>query len=180
MKSNQMFPDPNTDPEYTLSKLIEAGSIKATTAAAAVMGATIANGGACPTTGVRCIKGSLVPHILSQQYVCGMGIDTQWWGMHTGLPVVRSGEGMLMMTIPSVACVTVYCGVQEIDAAEKEPLQQTPLSKLKHFASSFTEMYPGALIGQLLSQTQPNDLLSPEKNAKQACPQPWPLIVTLF
>ena len=108
------------------------------------MGATIANGGICPTTGASCIEQADVAGILSQMYVCGMGEDRQWWGMHTGIPAVQSQQGMLMLTIPSVACVVVYC---------KMPGGGAGTELHKNFTRKFAAAFPASLIGQLLPES---------------------------
>jgi len=141
LKSNNMYPWKETDPEAVLDTLIQLGSTRAKPGTAALMGATIANGGVCPTTRVSCIEQADVAGILSQMYVCGMGEDRQWWGMHTGIPAVQSQEGMLMLTIPSVACVVVYC---------KTPTGAPSTELQKKFTRKFASTFPASLIGQLL------------------------------
>jgi len=155
LKSHNMYPYPETDPQVVLEKLIQLGSIRLRPATAALMGATIANSGVCPLSGERCISQTEVTRILSQEYLCGMGEDRQWWGMHTGIPAVQSQEGMLMLTIPSVACVVVYC---------KTPVGAVTRTELhKSFTRAFTAKFPASMIGQLLPESNAERPISAAK-----------------
>jgi glutaminase len=80
------------DPTPTLETYFRQCAIRVTCRDLAVMGATLANGGMNPVTGVRAIPEAYVANVLSVMATCGMYDYSGEWFYRTGLPA-KSGVG---------------------------------------------------------------------------------------
>lgn len=80
------------DPTPTLETYFRQCSIRVTCRDLAVIGATLANGGVNPVTGVRAIAEEYVDNVLSVMATCGMYDFSGEWLYRTGLPA-KSGVG---------------------------------------------------------------------------------------
>ena len=80
------------DPTPTLETYFRQCAIRVTCRDLAVMGATLANGGVNPVTGIRAIPEAYVANVLSVMATCGMYDYSGEWFYRTGLPA-KSGVG---------------------------------------------------------------------------------------
>jgi len=80
------------DPTATLETYFRQCAIRVTCRDLAVMGATLANGGLNPITGIRAIPEACVANVLSVMATCGMYDYSGEWLYRTGLPA-KSGVG---------------------------------------------------------------------------------------
>ena len=80
------------DPTPTLETYFQQCSIRVTCRDLALIGATLANGGVNPVTGVRAIAEAYVDNVLSVMATCGMYDFSGEWLYRTGLPA-KSGVG---------------------------------------------------------------------------------------
>ena len=72
-----------------------------TTESLAVMGASLANGGICPTNGERVFKSESVRDVLSLMYTCGMYNYSGEFAFTVGLPAKSGVSGALVLVIVS-------------------------------------------------------------------------------
>ena len=72
-----------------------------TTESLAVMGASLANGGLCPTNGERVFKSESVRDVLSLMYTCGMYNYSGEFAFTVGLPAKSGVSGALVLVIVS-------------------------------------------------------------------------------
>jgi glutaminase len=80
------------EPSPTLETYFRQCSIRVTCRDLAIMGATLANGGVNPVSGVRALAGEYVDNVLSVMATCGMYDFSGEWLYRTGLPA-KSGVG---------------------------------------------------------------------------------------
>jgi glutaminase len=78
--------------EETLELYFQQCSVMVTCHDLAVMGATLANGGVNPITGVRALAAEYVSDVLSVMYTCGMYDFAGEWAYRVGVPA-KSGVG---------------------------------------------------------------------------------------
>merc|ERR1719450_1488058 len=108
MKENKCFP---TQERHVLQKSMElyfqSCSIEVNTETLAVMGATLANGGICPTTGEKVLNSSDVRDVLSLMYSCGMYNYSGEFAFKVGLPAKSGVSGSILLVIPNVMCVAL-------------------------------------------------------------------------
>ena len=75
----------------------------------ATLAATLANGGICPETEVRCFNDpDSVKNCLSQMASCGMNTYSGEWNFRIGLPAKSGFAGVTIMVIPNVMGVAVW------------------------------------------------------------------------
>lgn len=74
----------------------------------AVMGATLANGGVNPVTGVEAIPAEHVKHVLSVIGTCGMYDYAGGWSFRVGLPAKSGVSGGLVAIVPGRLGIGVY------------------------------------------------------------------------
>ena len=67
----------------------------------AVMGATLANGGVNPVTGVRALQADYVKDVLSVMHSCGMYDYAGEWAYRVGIPAKSGVAGGIVAVIPS-------------------------------------------------------------------------------
>lgn len=83
-------------------------SIETTTQAQAVIAATLANAGVCPTNGGEVLKLQTTKNCLSLMYSCGMGDYSSEFSFLIGLPAKSSISGSIMVVVPNVMGISIY------------------------------------------------------------------------
>lgn len=86
--------------DETLELYFQQCSILVTGHDLAVMGATLANGGVNPLTGVRAIEEQYVKDVLSVMYTCGMYDFAGEWGYRVGIPAKSGVGGGIVAVVP--------------------------------------------------------------------------------
>lgn len=79
-----------------------------TTADLATMGATLANDGVNPLTGVRAVHGENVPHILAEMTMEGLYEASGDWAYTVGLPGKSGVGGGLMAVVPGRLAIAAF------------------------------------------------------------------------
>ena len=74
----------------------------------AVMGATLANGGLNPFTGVTAVSRENAQHVLTIIATCGMYNSAGTWLLHAGLPAKSGVSGALVASCPDMFGIGLY------------------------------------------------------------------------
>ncbi len=72
------------------------------------MGATLANNGRNPATGVQVIKPENVPYILSTMMMAGLYDGSGGWSWHVGLPAKSGVGGGIVAVVPGKGAIAVF------------------------------------------------------------------------
>ncbi|MCG6871933.1 MAG: glutaminase A [Gammaproteobacteria bacterium] len=96
------------DPEPVLDAYFRQCSILVTTRDLAVMGATLANDGVNPITGVRALEAKRVSSVLSVMATCGMYDYSGNWIHRVGMPAKSGVGGGLLAVLPGQLAVAVF------------------------------------------------------------------------
>jgi glutaminase len=94
--------------EESLELYFQQCSVLVTAHDLAVMGATLANGGVNPVTGVRAIPAEFVKDVLSIMLTCGMYDYAGEWAYRIGLPAKSGVGGGIVAVIPGVAGIGLF------------------------------------------------------------------------
>ncbi|XP_052773285.1 glutaminase kidney isoform, mitochondrial-like [Mya arenaria] len=101
MRENKCFP-PEADLVETLEFYFQLCSIETTAQSGAVIAATLANGGICPTTGDKVLTSDAVRNTLSLMHSCGMYDYSGQFAFNVGLPAKSGVAGGVMLVIPNL------------------------------------------------------------------------------
>lgn len=107
MRENGAFP-PKTDIIQTLDFYFQMCSITMDVRQMAVMAATYANGGICPTTNEHVLKSETVKDVLSLMASCGMYDFSGEYAFSVGIPAKSGVSGALFMVVPGVCGIALY------------------------------------------------------------------------
>lgn len=108
LERNKALP-PGTDVKNTLKFYTQTCALNLRIKDYALLGATLANGGICPTTDARCCEDSeSVKLLLSQMLSTGMNTQSGKWAFDVGLPAKSSVSGLILMIIPNICSICVY------------------------------------------------------------------------
>lgn len=94
--------------EKTMSLYFQMCSIEITTEIGAVMAATLANGGICPTTGEVVFDPETVKDCLGIMFFCGMYDYSGEFGVEVGFPAKSGVSGLVMAIIPGKFAICVW------------------------------------------------------------------------
>ncbi len=96
------------DPTTTLETYFRQCAIRVTCRDLALMGATLANGGLNPVTGIRALPEDYVENVLSVMATCGMYDFSGEWLYRTGLPAKSGVGGGILAVQPGRIGIGVY------------------------------------------------------------------------
>jgi len=96
------------EPTATLETYFRQCAIRVTCRDLAVMGATLANGGVNPITGLRALDAGYVDNVLSVMASCGMYDYSGEWLYRTGLPAKSGVGGGILAVQPARLGIGVY------------------------------------------------------------------------
>jgi len=96
------------DPEEPLDAYFQQCSILVTARDLAVMGATLANDGVNPITGVRALESIKVPRVLSVMATCGMYDYSGNWIYRVGMPAKSGVGGGVVAVLPGQLGLAVF------------------------------------------------------------------------
>merc|ERR1711939_377970 len=94
--------------QETLDLFFMANSMEMDAEALAVVAATLANDGVCPTTGKRVFSALVVRNCLSMMSSCGLGDFSGEFAFHVGLPGKSSRSGFTLLVVPGVLGICVW------------------------------------------------------------------------
>jgi glutaminase len=96
------------DAESVLDLYFRQCAVRVTCNDLAVMGATLANAGVNPVTGVRALDADCVPDVLSVMSTCGMYDYSGEWVYRVGLPAKSGVSGGVLAVLPGQLAVAVF------------------------------------------------------------------------
>ncbi|HMG93850.1 MAG TPA: glutaminase A [Chryseolinea sp.] len=83
-------------------------SIKVNCNQLSIMGATLANSGINPLTGLKALEARHIPHVLSVMASCGMYDYSGEWIYNVGLPAKSGVGGAILAVLPGQLSIAVY------------------------------------------------------------------------
>jgi glutaminase len=110
MKEKRCFPNDEKEQFENAMKLyFQSCAIEVNTDSLAVMGATLANGGICPTTSEKVLgRSNCVRDVLSLMFSCGMYNYSGEFAFKVGLPAKSGVSGGLILVIPNLMGIALW------------------------------------------------------------------------
>ena len=96
------------DPDEVLDVYYRQCSLRVTSTDLAIMGATLARGGTCPTTGTRVADASVIKRTLSVMVTCGMYDAAGDWVSAVGMPAKSGVGGGIVAVLPGQLGIGTY------------------------------------------------------------------------
>jgi len=107
MQQKGLFPK-GSNVNAHLEFLWQCFAIETTTEAQAVIAATLANAGVCPTSEQEVLKPAVAKHCLSIMALAGMNEYSSEYSFSIGLPAVSGTSGTVMIVVPDVMGITIW------------------------------------------------------------------------
>ncbi|KAJ3262554.1 hypothetical protein HK103_000083 [Boothiomyces macroporosus] len=107
MQGKKAFP-PGTNLHDTLDFYFQCCSLETDCNKLAIAGATLANMGECPTTGMKVLKSRTCRDSLSLMYSCGLYDYSGEWAFKVGIPAKSGVSGSIYAVIPDFGCISIY------------------------------------------------------------------------
>uniref|UniRef100_A0A915PXD8 glutaminase n=1 Tax=Setaria digitata TaxID=48799 RepID=A0A915PXD8_9BILA len=107
MKENNCFPG-SVSLRDELDFYFQLCSLETTCESAAVMAATLANGGVCPLTNEICISARPCRDVLSLMYSCGMYDYSGQFAFQVGLPAKSGVSGAMVVVVPNLMGICLW------------------------------------------------------------------------
>ena len=107
MKEQKCFPG-QVKLQEVMDLYFQTCSMEVNTEAMSVMGATLANGGICPTTDELVVSPGSVRDVLSLMYSCGMYNYSGEFAFTVGLPAKSGVSGALILVVPNVLSIALW------------------------------------------------------------------------
>jgi len=142
IKGKGCYP-PKTQPTDNAQLYFQACAMELTPEQLAVVAATIANIGVCPTTKQQCLSPATVKSVLSLLYSCGMKTYSGKWAFNVGIPATSGSSGLLMVVIPNIMGIVIH--QPNLDTHSVSPLAEA-------FCRQLTKLYRINLFDQLVFQ----------------------------
>lgn len=108
MKENKCFPADIESIRDELDFYFQLCSLETNCEAAAVMAATLANGGVCSLTDQPCIQSRACRDVLSLMYSCGMYDYSGQFAFDVGLPAKSGVSGGMILVIPNLMGICLF------------------------------------------------------------------------
>lgn len=107
MQQKKLFPK-GTDVHRHLEFLWRCYALETTTEAQAVIAATLANAGVCPTNEQEVLKPATAKHCLSIMSIAGMKDYSSEYAFSIGLPASSGTSGAMMIVVPDVMGIAIW------------------------------------------------------------------------
>ncbi|CAI4231202.1 unnamed protein product [Auanema sp. JU1783] len=108
MKENKCFPPGTQGLREELDFYFQLCSLETNCETAAVMAATLANGGVCPLTDELCIHPRPCRDVLSLMYSCGMYDYSGKFAFQVGLPAKSGVSGVMIVVVPNLMGIALF------------------------------------------------------------------------
>ncbi|CAD5218856.1 unnamed protein product [Bursaphelenchus okinawaensis] len=108
MKEKNCFPPGSSNLKQELDLYFQLCSLETDCESAAVMAATLANGGVCPLTDERCVSPRACRDVMSLMYSCGMYDYSGQFAFSVGLPAKSGVSGGLILVVPNLMGICLY------------------------------------------------------------------------
>ncbi|XP_069107209.1 glutaminase kidney isoform, mitochondrial-like isoform X1 [Argopecten irradians] len=107
MREKRCFPE-GTNLREVLNFYFQLCSVEINCDSGAVLAATLANGGVCPTTGDSLLTAQSVRDTLSLMFSCGMYDYSGQFAFQVGLPAKSGVSGCVLMVVPNVMGICMW------------------------------------------------------------------------